>query len=374
MVLVDTFRPLFLPPAKVLALDLDGVLWGGVLGEDGIDGIKIGHAFPGNIYRRIQLHVLALKRRGVLLALLSKNDYADVERAFSAMPSMPLKLEMFSALRVDWLEKSENLKEIAEELNLGLDSFVFVDDQAFEREQMRFNLPQVRILQASEDPLQTLSALMCCRAFDVYRVSKEDLRRTDDYVAQTQRRKLETTSCDQQNFLRALQLRAIITRVTEDTISRTVQMLGKTNQFNVTTRRHLEADVKKMLADPNNLLLLLSLSDRFGDQGIVGLGIVLGDPASKLAKVDSFLFSCRAIGRGAEQALWASLLIHISSMGYVSLHAEYLRTERNHQVSNLFERFGMTKQNDGTEAYSKYVLNLPFQPSLPAWITIEDKT
>ena len=374
MALADAFRPLVSSPAKVLALDLDNVLWGGVLGEDGIDGIKIGYDFPGNVYRRIQLHALALKRRGVLLALLSKNDYADVERVFSALPGMPLNLKAFSALRVNWREKSENLKEIAEELNLGLDSFVFVDDQAFEREQMRFKLPQVRILQAAEDPLQTLNALICCRAFDVYRVSKEDIRRADDYVAQAQRRALETASCDQQNFLHSLQLRAIITRVTEGAISRVVQMLGKTNQFNVTTRRHLEVAVRGMLADPNNLLLLLSLSDRFGDQGVVGLGIVLGDPLLKLARVDSFLLSCRAIGRGAEEVLWARLVSHVSAMGYVALHAEYLRTERNRQVSNLFERFGMAKQHDSTEACSRYILNLPVQPLPPAWITVEDKT
>jgi predicted enzyme involved in methoxymalonyl-ACP biosynthesis len=128
-----------------------------------------------------------------------------------------------------------------------------------------------------------------------------------------------------------------------------------------------------MLADPNNLLLLLSLSDRFGDQGIVGLGIVIGNPVLRSATVDSLLLSCRAIGRGAEQALWASLLTHITSMGYVTLHAEYLHTERNHQVNNLFESFGMVKENDSTETHSKYTLDLPVQFSPPSWIAIEDK-
>ena len=372
-VLADTFRPLLLSPAKVLALDLDNVLWGGVLGEDGMDGIKIGHDFPGNIYRRIQLHALALKRRGMLLALLSKNNLAEVEQAFSTIPDMVLKLDDFAALRVNWREKSENIKEIAQELNLGLDSFVFVDDQKFEQEQMRFSLPEVRVLPAAEDPLQTLRALMCCRSFDMYRVSEDDSRRSDDYTAQARRRNFESKSSDPQTFLSTMQLQAQITRVSQATIPRTVQMLGKTNQFNVTTRRHLEADVRRMLADRANTLLLLSLRDCFGDQGIVGLAIALGDTISNVAKIDTFLLSCRAIGRGAEQALWSSLLSHISHGEYATLQAEYLRTAKNHQVADLFESFEMTRQEGSTEMHSKFVLDLPHHPVPPTWITVIDE-
>lgn len=370
--MANTFRPLLTPPAKVLALDLDNVLWGGILGEDGIDGLKIGHDFPGNIYRRIQLHALALKRRGVLLVLLSKNNLAEVEQAFSTLPDMPLKLDDFSAIRVNWREKNENLKEIAQELNLGLDSFVFVDDQKFEREQMRFSLPEVRQLQATEDPLQTLRALMSFRLFDIYRVSNEDIRRSNDYAVQAQRRELESESRDSQSFLSTLQLQARISRVTEATIPRAIQMLGKTNQFNVTTRRHMEADVRQMLANPANVLLLLSQSDCFADQGIVGFAIVLGDPELKVAKIDSFLLSCRAIGRGAEQALWSSLLSHVSRMGYTNLQAEYLRTAKNHQVANLFEDLGMSRQAGSTEAYSRFELDLPFYPAPPTWIKVNN--
>jgi FkbH-like protein len=372
--LASTFKPLLFPAAKVLALDLDNVLWGGVLGEDGIDGIKIGHDFPGNIYRRIQLYALALKRRGVILALVSKNNLEDVEQAFSTLPDMPLKMADFSVLRVNWQEKGQNLEEIAQELNLGLDSFVFVDDQAFEREQVRFTVPQVDILPATEDPLQTLRTLMCCRSFDVYRVSDADKRRSDDYAAQAQRRRLELKSDDPKEFLYTLQLKANVTRVAGETIGRAVQMLMKTNQLNVTTKRHVESDVRRMLADPENVLLLLSLSDRFGDQGIVGLAIALGDPVSKEAKIDSFLLSCRAIGRGAEQALWASLLSRISRKGYATLRAEYLRTAKNQQVADLFERLGMERLEGGTEEHSKFALDLPLYPAPPSWIDVSDNT
>ena len=370
----DTFLPLLRPPAKVLALDLDNVLWGGVLGEDGIAGLKIGHDFPGNIYQRIQRHALALKRRGVLLVVLSKNNQADVEQAFSTLPDMPLTLEDFAAVRVNWRDKCANLTEIAQELNLGLDSFVFVDDQAFEREQMRFSLPDVRVLEASEDPLHTLQLLMACRGFDVYRVSDEDRRRSPDYAAQAHRHALESNSEDSQGFLHTLQLRAQIATVAETTIPRVVQMLGKTNQFNVTTRRHSEADVRRMLADPANVLLVLSLSDRFGDQGIVGLAIALGDPEASIVEIDSFLLSCRAIGRSAEAALWASLLLNVSSMGYTALRAEYHRTAKNQQVADLFRRFGMTRREGSTEDTSRFTLDLPCTPRAPAWINVTDQT
>jgi FkbH-like protein len=370
--LADTFKPLLLPAAKVLAIDLDNVLWGGVLGEDGIDEIKIGHDFPGNIYRRIQLHALALKRRGVLLALLSKNNLGDVQQAFAKLPDMPLKLEDFTAIRVNWKEKSENIKEIAEELNLGLDSFVFVDDQEFEREEVRFRAPQVSVLSSTEDPLQTLNALMCCRSFDVYRISDADIRRNDDYASQAQRRKLELKSDDPKEFLRTLQLKARIDFVKDETIPRTIQMLMKTNQFNLTTKRHLKSEVRQMLANPANVLLLLSLSDRFGDQGIVGLAIALGNPATKESKIDSFLLSCRAIGRGAEQALWSVLLSHLSRNGYTVLKSEYLRTDKNQQVADLFQSLGMERLTGGTKDCTEFTLNLPYYPEAPSWIDIRN--
>lgn len=372
--LADTFRPLLLSPAKVLALDLDNVLWGGVLGEDGVAELKIGHDFPGNIYRRIQQYAIALKNRGILLVLLSKNNLSDVELAFAELSEIPLKLDDFAAIRVNWNEKYKNIIEIAEELNLGLDSFVFVDDQEFEREQMQFNLADVHVLAVSEDPVQTLRALMDAKLFDLYRVNKEDSSRNDDYIAQSLRQKFKSENKSSQKFLASLQMQANIKLLTDKTIPRFVQMLVKTNQFNVTTRRHLEADVRRMLAEAENIMLLLSINDRFGDQGIIGLAIMLGDEDSKVIKIDSFLLSCRAIGRGAEEVLWSSLLSHIPQDKYTSLESEYLRTTKNHQVADLFTKFGMTKKADSTEDHSTYVLDLPFHSEPPKWIKVIDET
>lgn len=367
-----SLRPLLRPPGKVLAVDLDNMLWGGVVGEDGIAGLKIGHDYPGNVYRRIQQALLNLKSRGVLLALLSKNNFPDVAEAFAALPEMPLSLGDFAAVRINWTPKHENLKDVARELNLGLDSFVFADDQAFEREQMAFHLPQVKVLPLSEDPLQILNALTRCPAFDVHRLNAEDRARAGDYAAQAERRELETASASPEQFLKSLQLRAEIKRVNEATLPRAAQMLAKTNQFNVTTRRHGEPELRRLCADAANILLTLSLSDRFSDQGIVGLAIGVSGERPQELRVDSFLLSCRALGRGAEQALWASLVSRAAAMGYRGLSAEYLRTAKNEQVAGLFDLLGMQRVANGQDRIA-YHLSLPTEAQSPAWLDVIDQ-
>lgn len=362
-------RPLLYAPRKVLALDLDNVLWGGVIGEDGLSGIRIGHDFPGNIYRRIQQFALSIRSRGVLLVLLSKNNLADVEAAFAALPHMPIRLDDFAAIRVNWREKHENLRDIAAELNLGLDSFVFVDDQPFEREQMAFNLPQVSVLNITEDPLRILEALLHTRHFDAYRTSAEDRNRSDEYAMQRLRRGLEQSTADAGEFLRSLSLVATVDRVRESSIGRAVQMLAKTNQFNASTRRHTEADLRALIAS-GGILLTVAVHDRFGDQGIAGLLIACPEPENKVF-VDTFLLSCRVIGRGVEDVLWSTFLRHANETGYQAINAEYIASAKNGQVSDLFGKFGMFCTGKDAEG-KRYLLPLPTSYALPAWITVHD--
>ena len=362
--------PVARPQAKVLAIDLDDTLWGGVLGEDGIAGLKISNDYPGNIYRRIQQFVLSLKHRGVLLVLLSKNNLEDVEQAFDELDDMPLKLEDFSLVKVNWREKSHNLREAAQELNLGIDSFVFVDDQPFEREQMSFTLPEVQVLYAGKDPLSMYNALLNCPRFDSFRISQEDIARVQDYQQQLFRKKLET-SCTPEDFLKSLSLEAVICPVDEGNLQRAYQMLAKTNQFNLTTRRHGEANLRRMLDTPGSVLLTLALSDRFGDQGIVGLCIALKDRDTDSVELDSFLLSCRAIGRGAEDALWGILLRKLSLKGYKKLKATYAVSPKNSQVSNLLDRWGMKRVHENSQNV-EYVLELPAKICLPDWMTINE--
>lgn len=369
--LSTTIRPLLRAPRKVLALDLDNVLWGGVLGEDGLSGLRIGQDFPGNIYWHIQQLALDIRSRGVLLVLTSKNNLSDVEAAFRSLPGMPIKLHDFAAIRANWQEKHKNLSDIAAELNLGLESFVFVDDQPFEREQMSFNLPQVKVLDVNEDPLSIVNALLSIRDFDAYRSSSEDLRRSEEYALQQKRRELEVDVPDKDEFLRTLCLEATVDKIREKSIARAVQMLGKTNQFNVTTRRHTESDLRQIIGESGSILLTVSLKDRFGDQGIVGLVVARKGTAVDEIEIDSFLLSCRAIGRGVENVLWTSLLKHSSAAGYRKVSAEYIATAKNSQVADLFGRFGMeSSPDDLTEKH--YHLSLPAICNPPSWVTVHD--
>jgi FkbH-like protein len=367
-----TLRALRRTPSKVLALDLDNTLWGGVLGEDGVSGLKIGSEYPGNVYLRIQQLALGLKRQGVLLVLLSKNNWTDVEQAFDSLPGMALRLSDFATLRVNWRPKHENLKEVAEELNLGLDSFVFVDDQGFEREEMAYFLPEVKILPVADDPLIIWRTLAGTDLFDAFQLSREDRARNADYGKQKERKTLAEKSESVEDFLQSLNLQASIEPVNENSLGRVVQMLGKTNQFNVTTRRHSELEVRRMLGAQGSILLTLSLRDRFGDQGIVGLLMAETEEAAGKAgsiKIDSFLLSCRAIGRGAELALWAEFLTQASAAGYKEVVAEYVATKKNSQVADLFDRLGM-RLIEGDAQRRFYRLELPAQAEMPAWINL----
>lgn len=369
-VLRRTFRPLFCPRLKVLALDLDHTLWGGVLGEEGVNGLKIGHDYPGNVYLRIQQLVLGLKQQGVLLVLLSKNDLKDVTQAFRNLPDMVLRLDDFTKVRVNWRPKYENLREIAQELNLGLDSFLFVDDEAFEREEMAYHLSEVQVLAVNQDPLNILRTLATAETFETFRVGEEDRFRSQHYTAEGQRRAFqEKKNGNVEDFLKSLDIEVTIASVNESNLPRVVQMLGKTNQFNVTTRRHTEAEIRRFMSSPRNILLTLKLRDRFGDQGIVGLALALTEPAQEKLYLDSFLLSCRAIGRGCELALWSELLARASQAGYLSLNAEYLATEKNRQVADLFDRLGM-KLVTATAENRRYELRLPASSEGPAWMKI----
>jgi len=366
-----TLRPIVRPRAKVLALDLDNTLWGGVLGEDGVENLKVGRDYPGNVYLRIQRAVLALKNEGVLLALVSKNNAADVEEAFSRISSLQLSLSDFAAARVNWRSKHENLVEIAEELNVGTDSFVFVDDQAFEREEVAFHLPEVCVLDVTEDPLSILRAILDSDAFDSFRISDEDRGRAADYAAHRERKHLHEQSVSTDAFLGSLKLEATIVDIGDDSLPRVVQMLGKTNQFNVTTRRHAEAKVRAICATPGTAALTLALRDRFGDQGIVGVLLACPGDSTETLHVDSFLLSCRALGRGAELALWSELLRRASANGFRRLTAEYIASAKNAQVADLYDRLGMVRLREDANRCS-YELSLPSSAPMPGWIAVNE--
>lgn len=343
--LARTLRAVFVPPAKVLVLDLDNTLWGGVLGEDGVGGIKLGDEYPGNVFKAFQHYLATLASRGVLLAICSKNNAADVDEVFARHADLVLRREDFAATRINWQPKSGNLREIAAELNLGLDSFVFFDDSAFERGEVRAALPMVTVLDVPESPLGYIDCIESSGVFDRLSLSVEDRQRTALYREQSARTTAEQQAGSMEEFLQSLALVATIGFVDADTLPRVAQLLAKTNQFNLTTRRHSAADVLAML-DRGAIALWLRLADRFGDHGLVGVAIALPGEAG-VWRIDSFLLSCRVIGRGVEVAFLARLAALARERGARELMGEYIFTPKNGLVADFYPQQGFAEHGAG---------------------------
>jgi FkbH-like protein len=370
--LARSLRPLIVPRRKVLALDLDNTLWGGVVGEDGIDGLRLGHEFPGNVHLRIQRELLELRNRGVLLVLLSKNNEADAREAFDSLPDMLLKWDDFAVRKIDWNHKHENLREAARELGLGLDSFAFLDDSDYEREQIRQFVPEALVLNDSPDPLHTLRCLWETDAFDSLVVTQEDRQRHHDYAIRAAR-DVERHRDDLDTFLQSLEIEATIEEIGPSNMERVVAMLGKTNQFNLTTKRHSRPQVQSLLDSPGSIGVVLRLRDKFGDQGIVGVLIAVESRVNGSLIIDSFLVSCRALGRGLEDALWAAMLNRALQRKTRRLEAEYIPTAKNGIVNNLYDRLGLSRTEENGQS-RRYVAE-PIPPlQVPRWITLKDSS
>jgi len=328
---------------KVLALDCDNTLWGGIVGEDTYSDIQMSDAtLKGNVFREVQTILRGLRKEGVLLALCSKNNPSDVDKVLSEHPDMVLKEDDLVAKRVNWQDKATNLRELATELNLGLDSFVFLDDSAFEVGLIQKELPQVKCVQVPQN-LSEYPALMreLRREFLTLSKTAEDQRKTEMY-RQDQRRKDQASqfkSIDE--YLASLGLKLTIFWGTQIPVSRAAQMTQKTNQFNLTTRRYTEADIQRMLIDPAYTLGVFSVADRYGDYGVTGMIIIRQDKDSPgSAVIDSFLMSCRVIGRNVEYAFFDEVVHTLRAGGINNLRGEYLATDKNNQVERFYDKFG----------------------------------
>jgi FkbH-like protein len=368
--LARNLRPLIVPRRKVLVVDLDNTLWGGVLGEDGVSQLKLGQDSPGRVFLQIQRELRDLKDQGVLLVLASKNDELSAREAFERLPEMVLHWDDFACRKINFEPKYLNLRAAAEQLGLGLDSFAFLDDSDFEREQMRTFNPEVLVINDRGHALHLLSSLLQTDAFDAHRITDEDLKRHREYELLPLRNKPAAENLEE--FLSSLELQVVLEPVQPDNIDRIVQMLGKTNQFNLTTRRHGIGDLRRLASSPGSVSVALRMADRFGDQGIVGVLLAApgGEPAS--LTVDSFLLSCRALGRGAEDVLWAELVARAAAAGVPRIFCQYVATPKNALVANLFDRFGLKRTKESPGA-TDYVLD-PVRPiAFPSWIAVDRK-
>ena len=324
--------------AKVLALDLDNTLWGGLVGEDGLAGVACGTEFPGNAYHAFQREALRLKHQGMLLVILSKNDPGVID-TFASRPEMPLKVEDFAAMRINWAPKPDNIGELAGELHLGLDSFVFIDDSPHERDAMRRMCPEVFVPELPEDPARRPAWLRGLRQTWPVVLTREDARRSEFYAAERRASELRTAASSFEEFLAGLEQRIVIAETDDMTVARVAQMHARTNQFNLTTRRLDEAALRAMLADPARYAVLHAhVTDKFGDHGIAIAAVMRFEDTT--AHVDSLLMSCRVIGRRVEQTFFAGIVDRAMRRDAQSMRGTYLPTGKNDMVRDFYASVG----------------------------------
>jgi len=325
---------------KCLVLDLDNTLWGGVIGEDGLDGIVLGGDGAGEAFLAFQEYCLALKERGVILAVASKNNEADAREVFERHPDMRLRLEDFAMLVVNWEDKPANLRRIAQTLGIGLDSLVLVDDNPAERQIVRRLVPEVDVIALPEEPAGYRRALASYLGFEPTAITGEDRQRTAQYRALAAAAELASSASDIDSFLRELQMEAVIAPFDDLHLSRIAQLCGKTNQFNLTTRRHNDQTLRRFMQSPTHVTRYLKLRDRFADHGLVA--VLIAEIRDEVLEIDTFLMSCRVIGRTVEAELMAELCRAAAAARCTKLRGTYLPTAKNAIVSDLYERFGFT--------------------------------
>ncbi len=327
---------------KLLVLDCDNTLWGGVLGEDGERQIQMNDSNRvGRIFREVQQTLSGFRKRGVLLALCSKNNPADVDQVLAEHPDMILRGNDFVAKKINWQDKATNIRQLAQDLNLGLDSIVFVDDSPFEIGLVKDELPQVACVTVP-DSLSDYPATVrrLAREFFALSATSEDLRKTEMYQEEQARDGAKAKYSNLDEYLQSLELRVCVSWNSGVLVSRAAQLTQKTNQFNLTTNRYTEADIERMLSNKNFLVASFTVADRYGDYGIVGLLILELADGGREGRVDTFLMSCRVIGRNVEKAVFDHLVLRLREMGVDKLCAEYRRTLKNDQVSGFYPSLG----------------------------------
>ena len=351
---------------KALVVDLDNTLWGGVLGEDGLHGIQIGQEYPGAAFLQLQRAILDLYQRGIILAVCSKNNLADAKEVFEKRAEMLLKPEHFAALRINWQDKAQNLREIAKELNIGIDSLAFLDDNPVERQRVMTELPEVTVIEIPADPMQYAAVLRACPVFERLTLSAEDQERGRYYAEQRRREELQQGATSLEDFYRSLEMEAEFASVTPGSLARIAQLTQKTNQFNTTTKRYTEQQIMDLAQDPAWKVLGLRLKDRFGDNGLVGVAIL--HHHGEVSEIDTLLMSCRVIGRTVENAMLATLAQEAQASGACRLQGWFLPTKKNEPAREFFPTNGfepIREQADGV----LWELDLrKTMPAMPAWI------
>ena len=330
------FIPMLGLTKKCIVLDLDNTLWGGILGEEGLDGIKLGHTSPGNAFMDFQKELSNLYNKGFILAINSKNNRADVMEVFDKHPNMVLKKKHFASMKINWADKVQNMKELAKDLNIDMNTFVFFDDNPIERELIKQQLPQIHTVDLPKNPHLYSQILKELPDFEMLSLSKEDMKRGEMYYEQIQRKKLKESSTSLRDFYRSLEMTAVIKLDDKFSIPRLTKMTQKTNQFNLTTIRYSESDISNFINSKNYRVYSLQLLDKFGDNGIVG-EIIIKDNSQEW-EIDTFLLSCRVIGRTVETAFLAYIIEEAQKSNIKNIKGKYIPTKKNIPVEDLYKK------------------------------------
>jgi len=353
---------------KCIVLDLDNTLWGGIIGEDGIDGIQLGKDPPGNAFVDFQRLLLNYYNRGIILAINSKNNYDDAIKVIRDSPHMILREKNFAAMRINWQDKVENMIELAKEINIGLDTMVFVDENPHEREQVRQALPQVLVVDMPSSPFLFRQVLEDLNDFNTLALTEEDKMRGEMYYASRMRSELQKSMVSLEDFLMSLEMKAVVKQADDLSLPRVTSLVNKTNQFNLTTRRYTTNEIKKMKEEKDKFsLYILQVIDRFGDEGIVGVAIVRKE--LKTWVIDSFLMSCRVIGRKLETAFVASILADAKRSNVSTIIGEYIPTKKNEPAKSFYPDHKFSKHKD-----FEWILDLAkCTVAAPPWVEIKSE-
>ena len=339
---------------KCLILDLDNTVWGGVIGDDGLEGIQLGHGLGiGKAFTEFQMWVKKLKQRGIIICVASKNNEETAKEPFEKHPDMVLKLDDIAVFQANWETKVDNIRTIQQILNIGFDSMVFLDDNPFERNMVRENIKGITVPELPEDPAEYLEYLYSLNLFETASYSNLDKDRTKQYQVEAQRVSLSKTFTNEADFLKSLNMVSVVSGFTKFNTPRVAQLSQRSNQFNLRTVRYTDADIEALANDPNVIDLSFTLEDKFGDNGLIA--VVIMKPLDKETLfVDTWFMSCRVLKRGMENFTLNTMVEKAKAAGYKKIIGEYLPTRKNKMVENHYTGLGFTPVEGAVTA--QYVL------------------
>jgi FkbH-like protein len=346
---------------KCLILDLDNTVWGGVIGDDGLEGIQLGHGLGiGKAFTEFQMWVKKLKQRGVIICVASKNNEETAKEPFEKHPDMVLKLEDIAVFQANWETKVDNIRTIQRILNIGFDSMVFLDDNPFERNIVRENIPGITVPELPQDPGEYLEYLYSLNLFETASYSQADKDRTKQYQVEAQRVSLQKTFSNEADFLKSLDMTSVVSGFNKFNTPRVAQLSQRSNQFNLRTVRYTEADIEALGQDPDVIDLSFTLEDKFGDNGLIAV-IIMKKQDEETLFIDTWFMSCRVLKRGMEAFTLNTMIEAAREKGYKRIVGEYLPTPKNKMVENHYPSLGFQKL-EGTPT-AQYVLDVEqYQP------------